>query len=355
MSTTPAITVSALSNAAAKYDKDFKTMPHILLLPSLMELRVRLLNVPDKHILIEKLRKGGITQPYTKGQDIVYSTIGEMRERALTTDTSFAAIKDHIKNYKGINVLYDPTKDAMINSQKKHPLEVQIITDQIKTVGEDILDALFPATRNTDDKSPLGMINGFDTLITNAIASGEISVAEKNLVNSGAFAAPASETDTQAWDRLVAWIRSKSPKFAINGISVLRLPIKIYSYCSDALANKLRYKDVEFADFVRHLQDKANLPNLIVIKHYTLGDGDRISLMVDGNLDLGMNVIGDEQFVQVRNPWEDPNLVQFWLQFDAGARVNSMHSYKFMVNEGTPVANSLSGDYTDSGSSGTSV
>jgi len=57
----------------------------------------------------------------------------------------------------------------------------------------------------------------------------------------------------------------------------------------------------------------------------------------------------------VRNPWEDPNLVQFWLQFDAGARINSVHPYKFIVNEGTPAANSLSGDYTDSGSGGVSV
>lgn len=356
MSTPTAINVQSLSNAAAKYDKDFKAMPHILLLPTLQELRVRLLNVPDKHVLIEKLRKGGITQPYAKGMDINHSAIGELRERALTTETSFAAIKDHIKNYKGINVLYDPTKDAQVNTAKKNPMEVEIIKDQIITVGEDIIDALFPASRNTADHSPLGMFNGYDTIIDNAIASGEISIAEKNMVNSGSITAPSTESDTAAWDALVAWMRKASAKFAIGQVSVLRIPIKIYSYCSDALANKLRYKDVEFADFVRHLQDKANMPKLIVVRHYSLGDGSRMTLQVDGNLDLGMNVIGDEQFVQVRNPWEDPNLVQYWLQFDAGARINSLHPYKFIVNEGEPVANALSGDYiNDSGSGGVGV
>lgn len=349
-----AIDITLLQKAAQVYDPDFKVMPHIVLMPSLVELRVRLLNVPNKHTIVEKLRKGGITMPYDKGEDIINGSLGKMRERSLQTETSYAAIKDHVKNYKAVDVLFDPTK-PLDNKTKKHPLEVMIIRDQITTVGEDILDALFPASRNIADKSPLGMFNGFDTIIDDAIASGEISISEKNLINSGAFTAPATETDTLAWDALVAWMRKASAKFSIGQTCVLRIPIGIYSHCSDALANKLRYKDVLFEDFQRHLQDKANLPKLVVVKHYVLGTGTRLTLQVDGNLDLGMNVVGDEQFVQVRNPWEDPNLVQFWLQFDAGARINSVHPYKFIVNEGTPAANSLSGDYTDSGSGGVSV
>lgn len=353
MSVEPSINVSGLQKAAQVYDKDLKTMPYALLIPELAVLRVKLLNVPNKHTIVEKLRKGGIAKPYDQ-DNIGYSSLGKMQERSLQTETSYAAIKDHIKNYKSVDVLFDPAKPAD-NQTKKHPLEVEIIKTQIITVGEDILDALFPAARNTADQSPLGMFNGIDTIIDNAIASGEISTAEGNKVASGAFSAPASDSDTIAWDRLVAWLRKASNKFAINQATVLRLPIAVYSACSDALANKLRYKDVEFADFVRHLQDKANLPKLIVVKHYALGSGSRITLQVDGNIDLGMNVLGDEQFVQVRNPWEDPNLVQFWLQFDAGLRINSLHKYKFMVNEGDPMANLLSGDYSDSGSGGLSV
>jgi hypothetical protein len=347
---TTAVNVASLQKAAQTYDKDFKAMPHLVLLPELMALRIRLLNVPNKHTIIEQLRKGGITRPYEKGGDIGYSSIGELKERSLQTETSFAAIKDNIKNYKEVDVLFDPTKSQNDNQTKKHPLEMMIIKNQIITVGEDILDALFPAERNVADKTPMGMFNGFDTIIDNAIASGEISLEQKNLINSGAITAPASETDTSAWDALLAWLRKASAKFSIGQVCVLRIPIRKYSYCSDALANKLRYKDVEFADFVRHLQDKANLPKLIVVRHYVFGDGDRITLQVDGNLDLGMNVIGDEQFVQVRNPWEDPNLVQYWLQFDAGARINSLHPYKFITNEGVPVAMAMSGDYIDSAS-----
>lgn len=348
MSIKRAINVSSLSRTAEIFDKDFKVMPYLVLLPEIAALRIRMLEVKNKHTIIEKLRKGGITKPYSKEmEDFKYSTIAKMRERSLQTETSFAAIKDHIKNYKEVHVLHDPAANATDNQGKKHPLEFEIIRAQITTVGEDILDAIFPASRNEDDLSPMGMFHGFDTHIDNAIASGEISLAEKNMINSGSFNPPVGETDFEAWDTLVAWLRKASVKFALGQTAVLRMPIAVYSACSDALANKLRYKDVLFPDFVRHLQDKTNLPKLIVIKHFALGLGDRLTLMVDGNLDFGLNTLGDEQFVQARNPWEDPNLVQFWLQFDAGTRINSLHPYKFIVNEGSCVPNALSGDYTE--------
>lgn len=344
------VNITGLTRAAEKYNPDFQVLPYAVLMNAMRELGVRMISVKYKDTLIEKLRKGGITKPYDQNEEIVYSNVGKLQERSLIVEPSFAAIKDNIRNYREKQVLFDPMANAVDNKTKKHPLEKMIIGDQIITVGEDILDALFPAERNTSDQSPMGMFNGIDTIIDNAIASGEIALAEKNLVNSGSFAAPISESDTDAWDALVAWVRSAHAKFAMNQVVDLRIPIKIYNYCSDALGNKLRYKNVEFEDFVRHLQDKANMPKLRVIKHYAIGTGDRLTLQIGGNIDFGMNTLGDEQFVQIRNPWEDPNLVQFWLQFDAGMRINSLHPYKFLVNEGTPVANSLSGDYTDSGS-----
>lgn len=348
---TQVVNIEGLNRAAEKYDREFKVLPYAVLMTELAILRIRLIQVNYKDTIIEELRKGGITKPYVEG-DIAYSEITKLRERSLITEPSYAAIKDSIRNYREKNVLFEPTANKVDNQNKKHPLEKMIIINKIRTVSEDILDAIHPAARNTADKSPMGMFNGVDTIIDNAIAAGEISIAEKNQINSGTFAAPTSETDTEAWDMLVAWLRSVHIKFAMNQVPVLRIPINIYYYCADALANKLRYKGVEFEDFVRHLQDRANMPKLIVVKHFAMGNGTRLTLQVDGNIDLGMNTMGDEQFVQVRAPYEDPNLVQFWLQFDAGMRINSIHPYKFVVNEGTPVANPVSGDYTDSGSGG---
>jgi hypothetical protein len=342
------VTTTGLNRAAEKYNKDFQILPYAVLMDEMAKLRIRMVQVAYKDTMIEKLRNGGIAKPYEVGQTTKYSNMLKLQERSLIVEPSYAAIKDNIRNYREKNVLFDPTANKIDNTSKKHPLEKEIIGAQIITVGEDILDAMFPGKRDVADLSPMGMFNGIDTIIDNAIIAGEISTGIKNMINSGSFAAPISESDTLAWDTLVAWIRQAAIKFTMNQNVVLRIPLTVFNYCSDALGNKLKYKNVEFADFVRHLQDKTNLTGLTVVKHWALGTGTRLTLQIDGNIDFGLNTFGEETFVQVRNPWEDPNLVQYWMQFDAGCRINSIHPFKFITNEGTGVANSLSGDYTDS-------
>ena len=83
-----------------------------------------------------------------------------------------------------------------------------------------------------------------------------------------------------------------------------------------------------------------------LLRSNIMGTGQRIILTAPGNFDFGMDTLGDETFVQVRNPYEDPNLVQFWIQGKYGTRIRSIHEKVFQVNEGTPVGLQLSGDYS---------
>jgi len=301
--------------------------------------------VENKDILIEKQRKGGITAPYVPNgtNTINEDEISKLAEKYLQVQPSFCALKDHIMNYKEKQVLWDPVKDTVSNKTKKHPLEKEIIADVIKTVAEDIVDAFFHAERDTDDKSPYGMFDGYNHLIDDAIVAGEIAAAKGNYVDSGDLSAPASETDILAWTRLVDWLRSVNTRFAKN--AVLYLPQGIYNNCSDALENKFKYKDVIYSVFLEKLRDVSHMKQLKVVVEDALGTGTRIMLIEDGLLDFGMNTPGDETYIQIRGPYEDPNFVQFWLQFEAGARINSWHSKVFMVNQGSATANQLSGDY----------
>jgi len=340
------INVTSLQRAAEKYQKDFKTLPYAILMPKMAKLGLRMIKVENKDILIEEQRKGGLTKPYAAGVEHTASAseIKKLAEKSLTVQPGYCALKDHIMNYKEKQVLYDPSADTVNNKTKKHPQEKLIIMNKIKTVGEDIIDALFSAERDIADESPQGLFDGYDTILDAAIAAGELSAALGNYIDSGALNAPTGETDYVAYTRLVDWLRSANTRFSQQ--SVLRLPIGIYHNCSDALQNKLKYKDVVQSVFVEKLRQDAVMPNLDVITDDALGTGTRISLMEKGLLDFGMNTFGDERFVEVRNPYEDPNMAQFWLQFMAGCRVNSWHSKVLMINQGTPVANALSGDYS---------
>jgi hypothetical protein len=127
---------------------------------------------------------------------------------------------------------------------------------------------------------------------------------------------------------------------------VLYIPNDAMVNVKDALENKkTSYKDVTFASLLTQLREDCSIPNLQIVSHYALGVGDRLVLTEPGNFDLGMNTFSDAGFVQVRNPYENPNWVQYWMQWEIGMRVKNLHKRGFMMSDGTVTANPLSGDY----------
>jgi hypothetical protein len=345
------VNIASLNRAAETYQKDFMLLPYAILIPVLRELKLSLLEVDNKDIVIVKERQGGAARPYVAGGTVGYKAeISKLLERSLQTYTAYAAIKDNITNYKTKRVLYDATKDKVNNQTKQHPMERDIIADVIKTIGEDIIDALFHATRNTSDLTPQGMSNGFNTLIDADIVAGEVSIAKGNLVNCGSLAAPANASDITAYNSVRNWLRSMDVKWR-NKPAVAYIPYNVLINVKDALENKkVSYKDVTFANLLTQLQEDCGIPNLQIVSHYCLGTGTRMILTEPGNLDLGMNSFSDVGFVQVRAPYEDANDVQFWMQFEIGQRIKNLNKRGFMVSDGTAVSNPLSGDYDVSGS-----
>lgn len=344
-----AVNVTSLQRAAEKYQKDFMVLPYALLIPALREIKLNMLEVDNKDIVIVKERAGGAARPYVAGGDVNYKgEISRLLERELQTYTAVAPIKDNITNYKTKRVLYDATKDKVNNKTKQHPLERDIIADIIATVGEDIIDALFHATRDTTDQSPMGMANGYNTLIDALVASGDIASAKGNLVACSDLTAPTDDAKLTAFISLRDWLRNIDHKWRNKDV-VLYIPYNSLINVKDALENKkVSYKDVTFANLLTQLREDCGIPNLQIVSHYCLGTGDRLILTQPGNLDLGMNTFSDVGFVQVRNPFEDANEIQFWTQFDIGMRVKNIHKRGFMVSDGSVTANPLSGDYSGS-------
>lgn len=347
-----AINIASLQRAAETYQKDFILLPYALLIPVLQELKISMLEVNNKDIVIVKERAGGAARPYVAGSGNYVNEISKLIERELQTYTAVAPIKDNILNYKSKHVLFDAAKQKINNQSKQHPLERDIIADVITTVGEDIIDCLFHAVRNVADQTPQGMANGYFTLADASIVAGDISLAKGNLVECDSLAAPSGATDLTAFNSLKEWLRNVDQKWRQKP-AVLYIPYNSLINVKDALENKkVSYKDVTFASLLTQLQEDAGIPNLQIVSHYCLGIGDRLMLTEPGNLDLGMNTFSDAGYVQVRNPFTDPNEVQFWNQFEIGMRIKNLNKRGFMISDGSVVANELSGDYTpDSGTS----
>lgn len=340
-----AINVAAITQAAIKYQSDIRTLPYAVLGDVLTALKINQLEVANKDVLKQFARKGGVAKPYSASASLVNSDLGKFSERTLEVLKSYSSIKDHVDNYKDKIILNDINSTKLDNKTKKHPLELMVTVNHTRTFSEDIIDALFHAERDEEDLSPLGCFDGYNTLLNKDVAAGLISAGLGNMVATGAIIAPATTNDLDALNKLIAFLRSSRSTFKTQK-ALLYAPYKVITAAKDCLENKFPTKDITYNNFMEYVLDKADIQNLEIIRHTCLGTGDRMILTVPGNLDFGMNTKGDESFVQIRTPYEDPNLMQFWIQADFGARVNSLDPKVFQMNDGTAVAKSLAGDYS---------
>ncbi len=341
------VNVGSLNRAAETYNNILQTLPFDTLIDACAALGIQVLNVANKDIKLQLQRMGATSKPYaasTTTSDYYPSELGKILERALEVKPCVNAMKDHIMNYVSKNVISN-TGEPINNQTKKHPLERMILENVVRTQSEDMLMALFAGERDESDLSPLGMFDGIDTLINADISAGNISAAKGNYIDLPAtpFAAPSDEDDASAFTNFITFIRSLNPYLRKN--AMVYVPAACLFNIKDALGNKKK-TFLENQIFVQYVRDLTNSPALQIVSHEAMGTGDRIIAQIPKNMDLGLSTQSDIQFVQVRAPWEDPNLVQFWSQWSAGFRINSVHQKTFAVSDGTPVADeTLSGDY----------
>lgn len=339
-----AVDITGLTHAAVEYNPTLAKLPFLTLEDELgTKGKINIIETAKKSIITEVLRKGGTTKPYSAGTVDEESNVIKPVEHVLELEKAYCNIEDNINNYEDV-VLASMSAEQVDNQTKKHPLENHILEAQVLTLAEDIIDAFFHMQRDTTNKTPLGISNGIFKILTDHVTAGDISVANGNYAVSGDLTAPANANDTVAIDRLVIWIRKANPILLKN--AVLYIAPDALQNVMDALENKLANKPVNGYDAVlSYLRSKCKAPNLEIISEAFFGSGYKLILTVANNFDLGFNSMSDKQFVQVRSYKQDPNYVQFWSQFEIGARVRSIHEKKFFMNEATNTSNDMSGDY----------
>jgi hypothetical protein len=335
------VDISLLSESAIVYQKDLKLLPYAVLRETLGMHGINLFpGVQNKHVITEFMRKRGIAKPYQVGLTVSDSDLGKAIEMTLEVYKAYASIKDNINKYKTISV--GPADLLGSNQTKKHPWQMVMLSSIVKTFGEDILDAIFAGKRDVADQSPTGMFDGYDTLIDNFISAGNIKTANGNLVATGSIDAPSTESDFACFTSLLAFWQAAHPQLRTTN-SLMLLPADIWDNYNAAHFNKFRYMPV--VDEYQRTILTGTGGKCKIIPSNIMGTGKRIILTIPGNLDFGMNTLGDEEFVQVRDIETDPNEVRFWIQGDYGTRIRSINEKVFQVNDGTPVPNAMSGDY----------
>jgi hypothetical protein len=339
------VNIDDLKRFAVEYDNYLRELPFFKLNEIAKRLRIRIIRVKGEHVIVSKRRKAGILRPYKPGMTLRnQQELMKFFEAKIKPEKTYAELFDNINNYKEVKVISN-AGEMVNNKTKKHPLEFLILNDMVTSYGEDVAFNLFFAERDEDVKSAATAFTGFNPKLDILIAAGEISAAKKNLVTTGAFDMPVDGDDTDSYDKMVDFLKQVHPMMK-QGETLLYATDKPLQAALAAYANKVKYhNDPTMAQMLEKLRSDAELPNLNVIRDPVLGTGDRLMLAKPGLLDLGTNEESDGQFVQVRNIFDDPNDVQFWIQADWDTRIVDIHPKLFMMNEQSNTGVNLAGDY----------
>lgn len=347
------VTVAGLQKAAEKYDPILRQLPAWALAEAIKALRLNVQKVDMKDVIHMERRKSGGTMPYVPtASPITYKDDMLAYESAALEvyETVFKA-KENITNYKDVDVQFLGGK-PFDNKTKKHPLEYKIIQTMIKTHSEDVMFALFHAERNTAGNNALSCFYGYNSQIDSLLSDGKLTAARGNYAPTGAFSAPKNDSDTAAYENLVDFIGGAHNMLRsdIGGSPLLYVTEAVMINVRAAYRNKVKaFQMPSMEDVKNQIRQDALCPGLEFITHVALGSGHRVMLIKPGLLDFGWNTDAASSFVQVRDPFEDPNIVQFWLQASYGTRLRDWHEKLFRVNDQTNVCLNLAGDYAATG------
>ena len=298
------------------------------------------LEVDKKDVATYFIRKGGLIRPYLAGSLGKLANLGEFKESPLEVFMSYGQLDDNVQNYVDKKVISGT--GAPGNQQKKHPLERLILEQGTRTVGEEVLSAIYHGVRDTADQTWQGTVTGYHKLISAAIVSGEIAVGNGNYKATGAIAAPATTSDTDAYDKVVDFLNAAH--FSLkNQRVILEMSNNTYRYVRQAMRNKFAGKVLNPV-LLDELRDECRMPFLEISTSVEYGEGNRLVLSVPGLRDLGVNSRGDFSFVQVRQLDPDPNIINYWWQYASGVRILTLNKKAFLTNDGTITGTAIVGD-----------
>ena len=346
MAQTRVINIDELKRYAKTYDGVLRVLPFFSLQEFAQRMRLNVIEVRDEDVLVNFRRKAGNTGPYKAGASIDYpDEIGKIVEMSLKPELTVSRIKDNIQNYKEKRVISN-AGEPVDHVSKRHPLEKTVIDNMVISHTEDVIFSAFFAERNEEVYSPLTAFTGFFPWIDHFKTTSDISLANGNLVPTGEFGSGDGVDD---YDRLVQFLRQAHPMLKRG--AVLYYSSSVELVCKEALRKKTSaFKRPTSEEFWEAVKDDANFPMLQPVSHEAYGTGSALILVKPGMLDLGVNTRRASQFVQVRDIFEDPNDVQFWLQSAYGTRFQDVHRKVFQVNECTNQGVDLAGDYVGGGS-----
>ena len=284
-------------------------------------------------------RKGGEARRYKQGESLK-SKLGYMEESKLTVYQSWARYEENLQNFRE----KEPFSILGSNQSYNAPVSEFIIRQIGKQYAGDVLSNLFFGKESLGAEHPLGLYNGYWTLIDQAINMGKISKSQMNLVDCTPIQAGPETEDGENYDAFVEWVEGWHPALRnAERVLVYMTPqqkrLIIHSYMRKFTGLQSANAGSENFKFV-------GMENIELVTHAIIGKGDRMIATVPENLRFALDKENDWNSVKLSHSEKDFNVLIFQVQSTQGAHILDTSGSVFCVSNGTVTQiEELNGDY----------
>ena len=279
-------------------------------------------------------RKGGTSRRYVPGKTIE-SKLGSMDERKLEVQLSWNRYLDNIQNYRE----KEPWSVLGTNGNYVAPNSEFAIRNIGTSFSEDIMSNLVFGKKSLGDDSPLALFDGYDTHISREMQMGKVSPIEID-----PFVDQPTGDSSENYDNFCVFYDKLSPK--------LKRKEKVIIYCSDRVRMLIidgylkRYTGLQTPNAANKDFRFIGKPNVELVSHPILGEGDRLIATVPFNFEYGVDTLNDMASVAVDHDQNDFNVLIYQIQSAQGVRIVRISSDYFAISNGSSIAiEGLNGDY----------
>lgn len=327
-----AVSVISLQKAAKAYDKAFRALPFIAVKEILdtYGFDARMIKHGDATYYTRKVNSG-LMSPYKSGLTMNQTkALTEYLEATLDPKRVYSEITDNLTNYDQEDVeLFGGNV-----SSNTHPLEYEVIRALIEVWNRDLAFALLHAER---DEAGTGPVNSFDGILTRLAtlkASGLIATSNGNLKTTGAIAAPATDAMGLPLETLVGFLASANGLMRRQDLT-LAISESTLNHVKTSYADKVKMfaANVTDAMVLEYVKEKARISSLKFAINPLYGTGSQLILTTPKTFMFGVKDQIEKSFVTVRNPYADPNEVQFFMQDAYDTAIRCVDKTQFLTND----------------------
>lgn len=303
---------SALINSSHKFRKEVLLMPVVGLGQTRLHMSTRF-GIRGKETVGEA-RSGARIRPYRTAKDAGNTTT--VIPRTLET-----FLGDVVEEFDPV-ALYKTVYSENISKDITQLDFVKMISmEMARQTTVELPVAIFTGKRNAVGNGTMDLIDGFDTICKAEKIAGNISVANKNLVELGGI------TTVNVGDKLRAFFKA-SHQALRNNASKMYVPVEV----------KERYDEWYLANFgpvVYNTGDQQTFLHMSnkkceIVAMEGMVDSTHIFISTKKNMLIGVDQTSDEEKIEVRRP-DNPKVVQFFMKMFFGVQFESISPEVFMA------------------------